>query len=337
MPWVECTDPNTGAIFYYHSETGNVQWERPSEMDQPAAPEPLPPLPVQPVAPPVVAAIPVPGAGWTATLDPNSGRYYFVNPTTGVSTWNIADTYVVHEPPAPAPAPPPVVDEVWVEVIDATTKLPYYVNTTTKVTTWTRPTTGTVKQHRPPGPADSAPASPAHSQPQAAPAASPQAPISAVPQRMSLAATRPMSASMSALPISDRPTLSQELRISIHRFQLDGFANKHFAEHKKGIFRRSIPVREMLSYQSEPLLQPLLKSSQRAEKEALRCFKHIQTFMGDPNTKGSRVDPNRSGYNLLLLGFQYPELRDEIYIQLCKQVTDTPDGEMELRGWALIG
>src|ERR1044072_4876720 len=44
-------------------------------------------------------------------------------------------------------------------------------------------------------------------------------------------------------------TLPPELQQDINKFRIDGFARKYFITHKKGIFRRKVPVEKMLIFQ----------------------------------------------------------------------------------------
>jgi hypothetical protein len=44
-------------------------------------------------------------------------------------------------------------------------------------------------------------------------------------------------------------TLPPELQQDINKFRIDGFARKYFTTHKKGIFRRKVPVEKMLLFQ----------------------------------------------------------------------------------------
>jgi hypothetical protein len=62
------------------------------------------------------------------------------------------------------------------------------------------------------------------------------------------------------------------------------------------------------------------------QKDAIKCFKVIQRMMGD-RSKG------RNGSNnvlediqwLLNRGISHGELRDEIYVQICKQLNENPN------------
>jgi hypothetical protein len=41
-------------------------------------------------------------------------------------------------------------------------------------------------------------------------------------------------------------SLPSQLRFDINQFKLEGFAKKYFMTHKRGIFRRRVPVEKML-------------------------------------------------------------------------------------------
>ncbi|RKP26474.1 Rho GTPase activation protein [Syncephalis pseudoplumigaleata] len=113
--------------------------------------------------------------------------------------------------------------------------------------------------------------------------------------------------------------------------QIDGFAKKHFATHKKGLLRRKVPVEKMLQWSKESLKLPLLALDKNAHRDALKIFKIIQRIMGDrPRVRGSTAVEDIQW--VLERGLQQPELRDEIYVQLCKQVTANPSRQ----GWELL-
>ncbi|KAK9710499.1 hypothetical protein K7432_008394, partial [Basidiobolus ranarum] len=69
------------------------------------------------------------------------------------------------------------------------------------------------------------------------------------------------------------PQLVQE----IGQFQIDGFAKKYFATHKRGIFRRKVPMEKMLQWTKDSIKQPLMVLNKDVHRDALKCFKNILT------------------------------------------------------------
>lgn len=75
--WTEANDPSSGRAYFVNANTGETTWERPKS------------------GPPVMAALPPPGPagggalppGWSAQVDPASGRTYYVNSVTGATSW----------------------------------------------------------------------------------------------------------------------------------------------------------------------------------------------------------------------------------------------------------
>ncbi|RUS26185.1 hypothetical protein BC938DRAFT_471108 [Jimgerdemannia flammicorona] len=136
---------------------------------------------------------------------------------------------------------------------------------------------------------------------------------------------------LSSQPTHRRPYLPSELQLDITQFAIDGFARQYFSKHKKGIFRKRVPVEEMLCWSKESIKQPLIVLNKDLHKDALRCYKHIQRVMGDkPRQKGNSI--NEDIQWLLDRGIVQGQLRDEIYVQVCKQLNGNPSGWMEPNG-----
>ncbi|KAG0321619.1 hypothetical protein BGZ99_003793 [Dissophora globulifera] len=159
----------------------------------------------------------------------------------------------------------------------------------------------------------------------------------------------------SVFPPGTRPTLPAELQSSISQFRIAGFAQKYFSTHKKGLFRRRVPMEKMLLHQKSPLSQPLMVFNKRGvQKDALRCFKIIQKLMGERKGNGyvgptgmelgetcvdlsiQSDDDIKLVLELIKKGLDHGELRDEIYVQLCKQLTENPSREGSIKGWHLF-
>ncbi|KAG0055632.1 hypothetical protein BGZ83_007932 [Gryganskiella cystojenkinii] len=156
-------------------------------------------------------------------------------------------------------------------------------------------------------------------------------------------------------PPGTHPALPAELQDSISQFRIAGFAQKYFSTHKKGLFRRKVPMEKMLLHQKSPLTQPLMVLNKRGvQKDALRCFKIIQKLMGERKGNGyvgptgvelgetcvdlsiQSEDDIKLVLELIKKGLDHGELRDEIYVQLCKQLTENPSREGSIKGWHLF-
>uniref|UniRef100_A0A0B7B7B9 Uncharacterized protein n=1 Tax=Arion vulgaris TaxID=1028688 RepID=A0A0B7B7B9_9EUPU len=95
---------------------------------------------------------------------------------------------------------------------------------------------------------------------------------------------------------------------------------------------------ELWKYSKEPLKQPLLKKligNEQLSAEACTCFLNIMKYMGDHPSHKSRMS-----IDLTDLIFTPPisqeMLRDEIYCQIMKQLTDNKSSVSEEKGWELM-
>ncbi|KAG1525155.1 hypothetical protein G6F52_003578 [Rhizopus delemar] len=134
-------------------------------------------------------------------------------------------------------------------------------------------------------------------------------------------------------PTLNKPSLPKGLQQEINRFAIDGFAHKFFATHKKGLFRRTVPMDEMLKWTRDSIPQPLIMMNKELYKDALRCFKLIQMIMGDRSRCKDEVQDIQT---ILNCGITKGQMRDEIYVQLCKQLQDNPNPASVHKGWELL-
>ncbi|KAG2183668.1 hypothetical protein INT43_006676 [Umbelopsis isabellina] len=133
----------------------------------------------------------------------------------------------------------------------------------------------------------------------------------------------------------DIPTLPVNLQREITQFAIDGFAQKYFSTHKKGLFRRKVPREKMLQWTKDSIKQPLMILNKDLHKDALKSFKLIQMIMGD------RSRPRNSSANedlqwLCNCGITKGQMRDEIYVQVCKQLNNNPNSWSVLKGWEIL-
>lgn len=91
---------------------------------------------------------------------------------------------------------------------------------------------------------------------------------------------------------------------------------------------------KFLMYTKTPIHISLIQfSSYSLNRQAQKLFKHILRFMGDRRTEKRIVDV---AVLIVTAGIQFKEIRDEIYVQIMKQLTHNSDEESSLRGWDLM-
>lgn len=116
--------------------------------------------------------------------------------------------------------------------------------------------------------------------------------------------------------------LPANLLNEIEKFNFEGYAQKHFAKHRKGIFRRKMPIEKMMVYQKGTITAALLVLNPNLKKDAIKCFKLIQKIMAT-NAPSLLSSENNIG-ELIEKGIRSCPLRDEIYVQIMKQLTKNP-------------
>ncbi|KAH7728377.1 Rho GTPase-activating protein domain containing protein [Aphelenchoides avenae] len=84
---------------------------------------------------------------------------------------------------------------------------------------------------------------------------------------------------------------------------------------------------------SKELKTALVVTDKKLRKHATTIFKHIQSYMGD---RKSKTAPDAVASSLLEEAAK-PELADEMFLQIMKQLTDNPKPESVKKGWELLG
>merc|ERR1719187_18482 len=96
---------------------------------------------------------------------------------------------------------------------------------------------------------------------------------------------------------------------------LENFAASNLNIQKKGLFRKKISLKDVLSWTAESISKPLtFVNEKNLKKEAVAVFKLVQIYMSDRKAKvGMTI--NSVAQDIVESGFGNVNLRDEIYIQ----------------------
>jgi len=120
----------------------------------------------------------------------------------------------------------------------------------------------------------------------------------------------------------NRRKIPATLASEIASFHFEDFTKKNFKTHKKGILRRKVPLADQMCWAKDPIPGPLMNMSKQNAKEAVNCFKLLQRAMKDKGTLKGTIP---QGFQPLVeIAINHPEMRDELYVQLCKQLTKNP-------------
>ncbi|KAG8200429.1 hypothetical protein JTE90_000512 [Oedothorax gibbosus] len=135
----------------------------------------------------------------------------------------------------------------------------------------------------------------------------------------------------------DYPDLVDETEeFKTEKGDIEKYAEDNLNRHTKGIFRKKFSLQDMLSWSKDPIRKPMITTTDKSlKRDACEVFKLIQTYMLDHKTKSGQT------YEAVVLdlatrGWGKPALRDELYIQICRQTTENPKRESLVLGWELM-
>jgi len=144
---------------------------------------------------------------------------------------------------------------------------------------------------------------------------------------------------LASIPADDKDgapaALPTGLKKEIEKFKLSGFASRHFrtVRNRKGLKQNTVSVDKILCFQSTQIKKSLLYSAKKFNEKAIKLFKYVMQFMGDLPTKRSLGELAQL---IVSTGFQMPQLRDEIFCQISKQLTANQKLPSVLQGWKLM-
>lgn len=93
----------------------------------------------------------------------------------------------------------------------------------------------------------------------------------------------------------------------------------------------------MLSWTADAISRPMLAVSRDkiAKKQAIEMFKMVQIYMGDRKAR-SGMTLNSVIADIASIAVPQTLLRDELYVQMCRQTTENHTRDSLIRGWELL-
>jgi myosin heavy subunit len=118
------------------------------------------------------------------------------------------------------------------------------------------------------------------------------------------------------------------------KYHFTNYANiRSVDDFAKGVILNKKKVKEgMLKWQGNVIQKSLLELDKDLSKMAARIHKNILGYMGDKTMSF----PATLAQDILQKGLEVPELVDEIYMQIMKQLSNNPKPESIARGWHLM-
>eukprot|EP00808_Paulinella_micropora_P026680 g54161.t1 len=358
--WVEATDPKTKRKYYYNKKTKKTQWTKPAEMDQDKGDDSDEPEQEDYENNP---------AYWSTSQDPKSRRTYYYNKKTKATSWSRPACLGAEE--APEPKKEKVVEEqqapkeeepkkeepkkapadVWKKAIDPRSGKPYWYNKATKETTWKNPEEADepekngAKEEEEDSDDDGGKGGAA--QPESEKQKAEDHGISDEDQSDDGGADSDEDeenaaggARAMAQKKSHHDADAEDVEHSDEEVDDDGHEQFTFSKHRKGWVNRTFRFgavhddATMLTFKKSLIKKALLKRNRHLDAEAIQSFKNVMSYMGDRKSSKGPIDHAKKMLRNLMVA--PVGLRDEVYMQLCKQTTGNPKPSSTVKGWELM-
>ncbi|XP_028823636.1 unconventional myosin-XVB isoform X2 [Denticeps clupeoides] len=127
----------------------------------------------------------------------------------------------------------------------------------------------------------------------------------------------------------------------VQQYLMIDFARKYFRDGGASLNGRvtsgdSRRFAEMVQHTTQPIRESLiLYSDSELNELSVSCFMNIMQFMGDQPLKKHQSEGDCASF-ILQLGKEKEFLRDEIYVQVIKQITQNPQQKGCMLGWRLL-
>jgi hypothetical protein len=118
------------------------------------------------------------------------------------------------------------------------------------------------------------------------------------------------------------------------RFDVKNFPGLRGADDfaRGAILNKGKVKEQFLTFQSGVIPKSLLDLNKDNNKLALQIFKDLLGYMGDKQMPF----PAMLAQDILRKGYEYKPIRDEIYLQIIKQLTNNPRPESVAKGWQVM-
>ncbi len=360
--WVEATDPKSKRSYYYNKKTKKTVWKRPACMDEastasetPAAATPV----ATPVAQPQATQIQTSSQPQQFDDDDDDSDDGDKRSDSDAHEESDDEEEIISKPTAAAAATPvsqpaaTPAKSVWGEAKDPNSGRSYWFNRVTKETTWKRPAELEDEASSSANTSTAASVGNTSSATSPAAAAVASAMASSESENAGVKDFRQIMGSESdadphATKGDDDGDNGQDS--AVLRLQREdgsdsedevGSAGFRFSKHRKGTLARLFRTKnsimdqdKILSWKKSLIKKALLKQNRELDEECIQAFKNVVSYMGDRNSSKAPIEHAKKMLRNLMIA---PSgLRDEVYVQICKQTNKNPRLESTVKGWELM-